>query len=316
MFKRLTTRNYSTKAKTTVDSLRQKLEADNVTLNSFITPKPKEHVPKPEWLKKNISVGGGEAFNKVKNSLKGLNTVCVEAKCPNLADCWSGKSEDGEGMATATIMLLGEECTRGCRFCSVKTNKTPPLPDVNEPLRTADAISKWNIDYIVITQVDRDDLEDGGSSHFAKTVGLIKEKTPGILIESLTGDFRGNKEAIETMAKSGVDVYAHNLETVDDLQKFVRDRKAGYQQSLNVLKWAKEFNPKLITKSSLMLGLGELDEEVEQTMKDLRAHNVDCLTIGQYLRPTKRHLKIHEYVNPEKFKHWERVGKEMGFLYC
>lgn len=210
---------------------------------------------------------------------------------------------------------MGDTCTRGCRFCSVKTARAPPPLDPAEPLNTASAIASWGIGYIVLTSVDRDDLPDGGSAHIAATIKEVKKQNPKIFVECLSPDFRGDRECIERIAMSGVDVFAHNIETVEKLTPFVRDRRAGYRQTLKCLETAKEINPNLITKSSIMLGLGETDEQVEQTMKDLREVKVDCLTLGQYMQPTKRHISVIEYVTPEKFKHWEERGKEMGFLY-
>lgn len=213
-------------------------------------------------------------------------------------------------------MLLGDTCTRGCRFCSVKTNRNPAKPDPTEPENTAEAISRWGLGYVVLTTVDRDDLPDGGAHHLAETVIKIKQKAPKTLVEALTGDFLGNLEMVDVMAKSGLDVYAHNLETVEALTPHVRDRRAGYRQSLNVLKRAKETVPSLITKTSVMLGLGETDDQIIQTMQDLRAINCDVITFGQYMRPTKRHMKVVEYVRPEKFDYWKDKAIEMGFLYC
>uniref|UniRef100_A0A6P7FFQ5 Lipoyl synthase, mitochondrial n=1 Tax=Diabrotica virgifera virgifera TaxID=50390 RepID=A0A6P7FFQ5_DIAVI len=266
----------------------------------------------PPWLKRRIPTGTN--YSKIKDQLRNLNlhTVCEEARCPNIGECWGGGEH---GTATATIMLLGDTCTRGCRFCSVKTSRTPPLPDPNEPENTAKAIVSWGLDYIVLTSVDRDDLPDGGSNHFAETVRNIKQKSNTILVECLVPDFRGNLDHVKIITESGLDVYAHNVETVEPLTQYVRDRRAKYRQSLATLQAAKEFNPNLITKSSIMLGLGETDYEVEQTLKDLREHDVDCVTLGQYMQPTKRHLKVVEYVTPAKFQHWEKVGKELGFLY-
>ncbi|XP_015780114.1 PREDICTED: lipoyl synthase, mitochondrial-like [Acropora digitifera] len=213
------------------------------------------------------------------------------------------------------VIILGDQCTRGCRFCSVKTNKKPPPPDPNEPANTAEAIKRWGLDYIVITSVDRDDLPDGGATHFAETVTEIKKRSPSILVECLTGDFRGDLAGVEAIVKSGLDVYAHNVETVDRLQLLVRDPRANYQQSLEVLRHVKRIQPNMVTKSSLMLGLGEKDEEVLQALKDLREAKVDCVTLGQYMQPTRLHLKVTEYITPEKFKYWETVGNELGFSY-
>ncbi|KAK6637400.1 hypothetical protein RUM44_007817 [Polyplax serrata] len=266
----------------------------------------------PPWLKTKIPTG--ENFSKLKEQLRHLNlhTVCEEARCPNIGECWGGGKH---GTATATIMLMGDTCTRGCRFCSVKTSKAPPPLDDNEPKNTATAIVEWGLDYVVLTSVDRDDLADGGSNHFAKTVREIKSRNPDIIVECLVPDFRGDHKQVETIVKSKLDVYAHNIETVEKLTPYVRDKRAKYRQSLDVLATAKTFNPDLLTKSSIMLGLGETDEEILETMKDLRSSGVDCLTLGQYMQPTKRHLQVVEYVTPEKFQHWEEVGNDLGFLY-
>jgi len=260
------------------------------------------HVPAP-------SQDVASRYQEVKESLSdlSLHTVCEEAQCPNIGECWNG--------GTGTIMLLGDTCTRGCMFCAVKTDQKPPEPDPFEPFKTADAVAKWGVDYIVLTSVDRDDIADGGAGHFATTVELMKHKKPELLVECLVSDFRGDEASVETLAKSGLDVYAHNVETVERLQKFVRDSRAGYWQSINTLKHAKEVKPDLYTKTSLMLGLGESDEEVIQTMKDLRSVDVDVVTFGQYLRPTENHLSVVEYVKPEKFEHFKKVGEEMGFKY-
>ncbi|XP_064636827.1 lipoyl synthase, mitochondrial-like [Lineus longissimus] len=271
-----------------------------------------ERLRLPPWLKTEIPAG--KNYTKVKNSLRKLklNTVCEEARCPNIGECWGG----GENQtATATIMVLGDQCTRGCRFCSVKTSRKPPPPDPNEPVNTATAIAAWGLDYVVLTSVDRDDLPDGGARHFAETVRQIKTRDPRIRVECLTPDFRGDLKQVETVADAGLDVYAHNVETVRELQALVRDPRANYTQSLSVLEHVKKYKPSLITKTSIMLGLGETDDEVMRTMEDLRAIDVDCLTLGQYMQPTKRHLKVHEYVTPEKFDHWEKVGEKLGFAY-
>lgn len=213
------------------------------------------------------------------------------------------------------FQLMGDTCTRGCRFCSVKTARAPPPLDPNEPKNTAKAISEWGLDYIVLTSVDRDDLKDGGSAHIAETISEIKRQNPRIFVECLAPDFRGDYECIKRISLSGLDVYAHNIETVEKLTPYVRDRRAEYRQSLLCLKTVKEINPNLVTKSSIMLGLGETDDQIEQTMKDLREVGVDCLTLGQYMQPTKRHISVIEYVTPEKFKYWEGRGQELGFLY-
>uniref|UniRef100_A0A8B9C3F4 Lipoyl synthase, mitochondrial n=2 Tax=Anser TaxID=8842 RepID=A0A8B9C3F4_9AVES len=249
-----------------------------------------ERLRLPPWLKTKIPMG--KNYNKLKNTLRSLNlhTVCEEARCPNIGECWGG----GEyATATATIMLMGDTCTRGCRFCSVKTAKNPPPLDPEEPYNTAKAIAEWGLDYVVLTSVDRDDMPDGGAEHFAKTVSHLKERNSKILVECLTPDFRGDLQAVEKVALSGLDVYAHNVETVPELQRKVRDPRANFEQSVRVLKHAKKVQPGVISKTSIMLGLGETDEQVYATMKLLREADVDCLTLGQYMQPTKRHLKVN-----------------------
>lgn len=266
----------------------------------------------PSWLK--VPIPKGKSFHNVKKDLKELKlaTVCEEAKCPNIGECWGGKKSE----ATATIMLMGDTCTRGCRFCSVKTSRTPGPLDPNEPENTAEAISRWGLGYVVLTTVDRDDLVDGGAHHLRSTVEKIKQKLPQILVEVLSGDFRGDLEMAKVLATSPLDVFAHNMETVEALTPHVRDRRATYRNSLAVLKTAKEANPKLITKTSIMLGFGESDDQIMQTMKDLREVNCDVVTFGQYMRPTKRHMKVVEYIRPEKFEYWKQTALDMGFLYC
>ncbi|KAL3880487.1 hypothetical protein ACJMK2_032722 [Sinanodonta woodiana] len=256
----------------------------------------------------------GKNYHKLKEDLRELklHTVCEEAKCPNIGECWGGSES---GVATATIMVLGDTCTRGCRFCSVKTARKPPPPDPNEPYNTAKAIASWGLHYVVLTSVDRDDLPDGGSAHFAQTVIEIKKRKPSILVECLTPDFRGDLKAVETVVDSGLDVYAHNVETVAELQQFVRDPRANYKQSLQVLEHVKQYKSDVVTKTSLMLGLGETDEQVMTVLEDLRKIDVDCLTLGQYMQPTKRHLKVKEYIHPDKFKYWEDMGNKLGFAY-
>ena len=229
---------------------------------------------RPNWFRVPAPGGKASKYEELKSTVRelGLHTVCEEAQCPNIGECWNG--------GTGTIMLLGDTCTRGCKFCAVKTASKPPPADVFEPFKTAEALSRWNISYVVLTSVDRDDMEDGGAGHFATTVELIKQKRPDLLVECLVSDFAGDLKAVETLATSGLDVYAHNVETVRRLQKYVRDHRAGYEQSLNVLRHAKEMNPKLYTKTSLMLGLGESEDEVLEAMRDIRAAGVDVLTLG------------------------------------
>ncbi|EXJ95000.1 lipoyl synthase, mitochondrial [Capronia coronata CBS 617.96] len=274
--------------------------------------KKKEITRLPPWLK--TPIPDSSSYKKIKNDLRGLNlhTVCEEARCPNISDCWGGSSKSA---ATATIMLMGDTCTRGCRFCSVKTSKAPPPLDPHEPEHTAEALSRWGLGYVVLTSVDRDDLADGGAHHFAETVRKIKSKAPAMLVECLTGDYAGDLEMVKLVATSGLDVYAHNVETVEALTSQVRDRRATFRQSLSVLKAAKEAKPGLITKTSIMLGLGETEEQVWAAMRELRAIDVDVVTFGQYMRPTKRHMPVHEYVTPAVFEQWRVRALEMGFLY-
>ncbi|XP_022763868.1 lipoyl synthase 1, chloroplastic-like isoform X1 [Durio zibethinus] len=270
------------------------------------------NVKKPEWLRQKAPQG--QRFEEVKQSLSrlNLNTVCEEAQCPNIGECWNG---GGDGIATATIMLLGDTCTRGCRFCAVKTSRKPALPDPTEPENTAQAIASWGVDYIVLTSVDRDDLPDGGSGHFAQTVLAMKKLKPEIMVECLTSDFQGDLKAVDTLVHSGLDVFAHNIETVKRLQRIVRDPRAGYERSLSVLRHAKLSREGMITKSSIMLGLGESDDELKEALADLRAIDVDILTLGQYLQPTPLHLTVKEYVTPEKFAFWKEYGESIGFRY-
>ncbi|KAF2090446.1 lipoic acid synthetase precursor [Saccharata proteae CBS 121410] len=267
----------------------------------------------PSWLKTPVPVG--DNFKKIKNDLRGLNlhTVCEEARCPNISDCWGGSDKSA---ATATIMLMGDTCTRGCRFCSVKTNRKPPPLDPHEPENTAEALKRWGLGYVVLTSVDRDDLADGGARHFAETISKIKQKAPKMLVEALTGDYAGDLEMVALVAQSGLDVYAHNVETTEELTPYVRDRRATFRQSLEVLRRAKEANPELITKTSIMLGLGETEEQLWAALKELRNVNVDVVTFGQYMRPTKRHMKVEEYVTPATFELWRQRALDMGFLYC
>ncbi|KAH8726836.1 lipoyl synthase mitochondrial precursor [Phaeosphaeriaceae sp. PMI808] len=267
----------------------------------------------PEWLK--TPIPSNQNYKKIKKDLRGLklHTVCEEAKCPNISDCWGGSDKSA---ATATIMLGGDTCTRGCRFCSVKTAKAPPPLDVHEPENTAEALSRWGLGYVVLTIVDRDDLADGGARHCVETIMKIKQKAPTMLVEALVGDYGGNTEMVKLVAKSGLDVFAHNVETTEALTPYVRDRRANFRQSLDVLRIAKETQPDLITKTSIMLGLGEQEEELWQALRDLRANNVDVVTFGQYMRPTKRHLAVHEYITPDVFELWRQRALDMGFLYC
>ena len=225
----------------------------------------------PEWLKTPIPTN--QNYKKIKKDLRGLNlhTVCEEAKCPNISDCWGGSSKSA---ATATIMLMGDTCTRGCRFCSVKTSKAPPPLDPHEPENTAEALRRWGLGYVVLTSVDRDDLADGGARHFAETIMKIKQKAPTMLVEALTGDYAGDMEMVKKVALSGLDVYAHNVETTEALTPFVRDRRAKFRQSLEVLRTAKEAQPELITKTSIMLGLGETEEDLWDALRGINSSDM------------------------------------------
>ena len=269
--------------------------------------RPKNKSPKPAWIK--VKAPSGEKYLELKGMMKelGLATVCQEAQCPNIAECWGG--------GTATIMLMGEVCTRGCRFCDVKTGNPKGVLDPEEPQKVAYAVSQMDLDYIVLTSVDRDDLQDEGSGHFAETVRVLKQLSPGLIVEVLTPDFKGNMEFVAKIVDAGPEVYAHNIETVERLTPKVRDPRAGYQQSLDVLEYVKKRDPSRYTKSSIMLGLGESDDEVIQSLKDLRAVGCDVVTFGQYLQPRRRHLKVEDFVTPEKFKEWQQVAESMGFLY-
>jgi len=271
----------------------------------------KKNPAKPTWLR--AEMPRGENYERLRDTVRSLKlaTVCEEARCPNIGECWGG----AKGTATATIMIMGDTCTRGCSFCSVKTSRTPTPLDPNEPENVSQAISEWGLDYVVLTSVDRDELEDQGANHFAQTVRLLKARSPKILIECLTPDFRGEKELIKIVATSGLDVFAHNVETVERLQKRVRDYRANYKQSLGVLEYAKESEPSLITKTSIMLGLGEEEGDVRQTLADLRSSGVDVVTFGQYLRPTRRHMSVRRFVTPDEFSAWQKEAQAMGFKY-
>ncbi|MFC6863107.1 lipoyl synthase [Halomicroarcula sp. GCM10025817] len=276
---------------------------------------------KPDWLK--MRPPSGERFTDIKRSLRerDLNTVCEEANCPNLGECWSGgaNAAPGEeatdtGPGTATFMLMGDRCSRGCNFCDVETGGMDPL-DPEEPERVADAVADIGLDYVVLTSVDRDDLPDQGAGHFAETIRAIKDRDPGILVECLIPDFQGDPPLVQRIVDAGPDVLAHNVETVERLQWPVRDRRAGYQQSLSVLSQAADAD--VYAKTSLMLGLGEYAHEVYQTLSDLRQVGVDVVTFGQYLQPSRTHLEVSEYVHPDVFDTWRRVAEaEFDFAYC
>ncbi|ERH12301.1 MAG: lipoate synthase [halophilic archaeon J07HB67] len=269
---------------------------------------------KPDWLKSRPP--SGQQFTEIKSTLRehDLHTVCEEANCPNLGECWSGESGGSDG-GTATFMLMGDRCSRGCNFCDVETGGMEPL-DPDEPANVADAVAEIGLDYVVLTSVDRDDLADGGSRHFAETIREIKRRDPEILVEVLIPDFGGDPDAVGRIVDAGPDVIAHNVETVERLQWPVRDRRAGYQQTLDVLEQVDRAS-EVRTKTSIMLGLGEYDHEVYRTLRDLRGVGVDIVTLGQYLQPSRSHLDVFDYVHPDVFDTWQRVAEEeLGFLYC
>ncbi|MBI2658389.1 lipoyl synthase [Candidatus Woesearchaeota archaeon] len=268
-----------------------------------------QNLEKPQWLKIKLTVS--DEFSNIKDTLKKheLHTVCESAHCPNISECWNG--------GTATFMLMGDVCTRGCRFCAVKTGNPMQKLDADEPKKIAKALAEIKLfDYVVLTSVNRDDLRDGGASHFAECIREIKKAYPEIIVEVLIPDFNGNIEDLKKIIDAKPEVIAHNIETVERLQRKARDARANYKQSLSVLENVKKINPKIYTKSSIMLGLGEADDEVIQSMKDLRKINVDILTIGQYLRPSDWHLPINEFVPPQKFRYFEQKALELGFLFC
>jgi len=262
---------------------------------------------KPPWIR--VKLPSGETYSRVRSIIRKyrLHTVCDEALCPNISECW--------GSGTATIMLLGDTCTRACKFCAVKTGNPRGYIDRDEPRRVAEAVKELNLDYVVLTSVTRDDLEDGGASIYAETVRLVKEVCPDIIVEVLIPDFNNDPNALKIVVESGVDVVAHNIETVERLTPKVRDPRAGYWKSLKTLKMVRDLSDKVYTKSSIMLGLGERDDEVVKAMRDLRSVGVDILTIGQYLQPTRHHLPVVEYVTPEKFRWFREIGERLGFLY-
>lgn len=334
------------------EALQQGSTVPTVSRGSKVT------LPKPSWLK--AEVPSGANYERLRSGVRKLKlaTVCEEAKCPNIGECWSGK--DGHA-ATATIMIMGDTCTRGCAFCAVKTSRSPPALDPEEPRNVSSAVLSWDgVEYVVLTSVNRDELPDQGAAHFAETVRLLKNPaeagvaTPGreLLVECLTPDFRGKTELLQLVVDSGLDVYAHNIETVERLQRRVRDHRANYRQSLDVLKFVKQAGAvsadnsyvgdsschsgdssssgtesdrskrrprrrSLITKTSIMLGLGETEAEIHATLHDLRHYaGVDIVTLGQYLRPSRRHMTVQRYVTPEEFRYWEKVAKEQyGFKY-
>ncbi|RFA28385.1 lipoyl synthase [Alkalilimnicola ehrlichii] len=268
--------------------------------------KPVARGGKPRWLK--APIPSGEAYQDVKRNVQQhrLSTVCEEAKCPNIGECWNN--------GTATIMLMGSVCTRACRFCSVDTGNPRGWIDPEEPANTAESVRLMGLRYIVLTSVNRDDLPDGGAGHYAECVRAVKAINPETAVEALTPDFKGVLKDVETVVDSGIEVFAQNVETVRRLTHPVRDPRATYEQTLEVLAHAKRYRPRVLTKTSLMLGLGETDAEIIETLEDLREIGVDIVTFGQYLRPTPNHLPVERYVTPDEFEQYRQWGLDRGFM--
>ena len=280
-----------------------------VAIKNGIKPNPNKLIPierKPTWLR--VKSQNSSKYRELKSivSDKKLHTVCEEAMCPNIQECWSH--------GTATFMLLGSVCTRACRFCAVDTGNPKGSLDKDEPIKVASSIAHMNLKYAVLTSVNRDDLRDGGAEHFSHTIQAIKEKAPEVIVEALVPDFLGNKQSIEILLNSKLEVFAQNLETVSRLTKRVRDPRAGYDQTLEVLSYAKQHSPSVITKTSLMFGLGETEEEILKTFDDIRRTGVDVLTLGQYMRPTVNHLPVEKWYTPEEFEYFKDLAIGMGFL--
>jgi lipoic acid synthetase len=265
------------------------------------------HQGKPPWLK--VKAPGGERYTWIKRQARerGLHTVCEEAQCPNIGECWSS--------GTATFMVMSDICTRGCRFCAVNTKRIGPPLDQNEPTKLGETIAAMNLDYVVVTSVNRDDLADQGAGHFAACIRAIRAASPTTMIEVLIPDFQGRTDLIQLVIDAEPEVIAHNIETVTRLTPSVRDPRATYRQSLDVLQAIKAADPQRATKSSIMMGLGETEEEVITAMADLRSVGTDFLTLGQYLRPSEKHLKVHEFVTPEQFERYRELGEGLGFRY-
>jgi lipoyl synthase len=263
---------------------------------------------KPAWLRAPLATGA--AFGAVRQIVREhrLSTVCEEAKCPNIGECWNA--------GTATIMLMGAVCTRACRFCAVDTGNPRGWLDAEEPQNVAKSVQLMGLKYVVLTSVNRDDLSDGGAAHYAAAVRAIKDLNPGTAVEALTPDFQGVMRDVRTVLDSGLDVFAQNIETVRRLTHPVRDPRAGYDQTIGVLREAKTYAPHVLSKTSLMLGLGETDAEIRETLVDLRNARVDVLTLGQYLRPTPNHLSVERFVTPQQFDQYRSIALELGFLEC
>ncbi len=275
---------------------------------AVITKLTKNQLPKPSWMK--IRPPTTDRFVHIKKLLKEkkLNTVCAEARCPNISECWSG--------GTATFMIMGDTCTRACRFCMVKSGNPKGKLDPKEPENLVKAIEIMKLEYVVLTCVTRDDLADGGAEHWVNCITALKKAHPKLIIELLISDLNGNLDALKKIIDAHPHVLGHNLETVERLQGAVRDPRANYQKSLKILASSKKFDPTIYTKTSLMVGIGETEDEIIATMKDSRAQNIDIITFGQYLRPSPFHLPVKEYVKPEQFNRYKTLAKEHGFLYC
>ena len=280
-----------------------------VAIKNGIKPNSNKLIPierKPTWLR--VKSQNSSKYRELKSivSDKKLHTVCEEAMCPNIQECWSH--------GTATFMLLGSVCTRACKFCAVDTGNPKGSLDKDEPIKVANSIAHMNLKYAVLTSVNRDDLRDGGAEHFSHTIQAIKEKAPEVIVEALVPDFLGNKQSIEILLNSKLEVFAQNLETISRLTKRVRDPRAGYDQTLEVLSYAKQHSPSVITKTSLMFGLGETEEEILKTFDDIKGTGVDVLTLGQYMRPTVNHLPVEKWYTPEEFEYFKDLAIEIGFL--
>ncbi len=261
---------------------------------------------KPEWLK--VRPPTGMKFQRLQKALhdNGLNTVCQSANCPNVGDCWT--------RGTATFMIMGSVCTRNCRFCAVDKGRIGEPLDPLEPEKIAAAVKETGLKHVVLTSVDRDDLVDGGAVHFADCIRALKCIGWDVSVEVLIPDFQGDVSCLQKIIEAGPDIIAHNVETTEELQTMVRDRRAGYMLTLEVLKNIKKFSSSIRTKSSLMLGLGETEDMILRTLRDLRKADVDIITIGQYLMPTRRQMEVKEYLPPEKFRNYKKIAEEMGFL--
>ncbi len=280
-----------------------------IAVRNGIKPNSNNETPierKPSWLR--AKPEGSVKFQEVKKIVheRNLHTVCEEAMCPNISECWSH--------GTATFMLLGSVCTRACKFCAVDTGNPKGRVDADEPEKVASSINLMGLKYAVLTSVNRDDLDDGGAGHYAETIEATKNKSPNVIIEALVPDFLGVESSIERLLDSGVEVFAQNVETVKRLTSRVRDPRAGYEQTLKVLSYAKEYRKNIVTKTSLMLGLGETHEEIITTFQDIKENKVDVLTLGQYLRPTVNHLPIKKWYTPKEFSSYKEIAMDMGFL--